>query len=445
MLLVGNGRLFTRDEQSPYLPDGCVVCDGALIVDTGDTREMRKKHPHAEFVDAMGGVIIPGLINAHYHIYSAFARGLSIKGPARRTFVDILDKQWWAIDRALTLEDTKSSADVCLIECVENGVTTLFDHHASYGEVPGSLFKIVESAKPLGIKCNLCYEVSDRNGEQKMREAVQENVDFINWARADETGQFSGVFGMHAQFTLSDATLAYCAEQCPEGAGYHIHAAEGLADVELGLREHGKRPVFRLSDFGILGRKTILGHCTHINEAEMSLIKDNDCFVAHNPESNMGNAIGCPPVIRMAERGIALGLGTDGYTSDMIESYKVANLLHKHSLCDPTVAWTEIPQMLFEGNRELAARFFDVPVGVLRAGAAADVVVMDYNPPTPMDESNLNSHILFGMNGRCARHTVIAGKVRMKNRELVGVDKEALYAHARERAKAVGERVNAGK
>lgn len=445
MLLIGNGRLFTRDAQTPYIPDGCVVSEGAYIKELGDTREMRAKYPDAEFLDARGGVIMPGFINAHYHIYSAFARGLTIKGPARRTFLDILDRQWWAIDREMSPEDTRSSADCYLMECVENGVTTVFDHHASYGGTRGSLFEIAESAKALGVKCCLCYEVSDRNGDAAMRDAVQENVDFIKWAREHGDGQFAGVFGMHAQFTLSDDTLAYCAERCPSDAGYHVHVAEGIADVELGLREHGKRPVFRMNDFGMLGRKTILGHCTHINEAEMSLIKDNDCFVAHNPESNMGNAIGCPPVIRMFERGIALGLGTDGYTSDMLESWKVANLLHKHSLCDPTVGWTEIPHMLFEGNRELASRFFATPVGVLKSGAAADVIVMDYDPPTPMDESNLNGHMLFGMNGRCTRHTVISGVVRMKNRELTGVDKQALLARARERAKTLGERVNAGK
>ena len=159
----------------------------------------------------------------------------------------------------------------------------------------------------------------------------------------------------------------------------------------------------------------------------------------------MGNAIGCPPVIRMAQKGLTLGLGTDGYTNDMLESYKVGNLLHKHELCDPTAAWSEIPHMLFEGNRELCSRFFDVPVGQLKPGAAADVVVMDYTPPTPMDDSNLNSHILFGMNGKCARHTVIAGKVRMKDRQLVDVDKQALLMHARERAQALGARINQGK
>ncbi len=445
MLLIGGGRLITRDAAQPYLSDGCVVTDGGLIREIGPTSAMRAKYPDAENLDARGGVIMPGLINAHNHIYSAFARGLAIKGPARHTFLEILDGQWWTIDRHLLLEDTRASADCFFIECVENGVTAMFDHHASYGEIPGSLFAIAESAKPFGVRANLCYEISDRDGREKMLQAVEENVRFIEWARVDASGQFAGMMGMHAPFTLSDETLAYCVSQNPSGAGYHIHVAEGMPDVQKSLAEHGRRPVFRLHDFGILGEKTICGHCTHISEAEIDLLRDCGCMVAHNPESNMGNAIGCPPVLRMFEKGVLLGLGTDGYTNDMLESYKVANLLHKHHLADPTAAWAEIPHMLFTGNREMAARFFQTPVGILRGGAAADVIVMDYDPPTPMDETNVNGHILFGLSGRSTRHTVIAGKIRMKNRELIGADKEAMLAHARERAAALGKRINEGR
>ncbi|MEF9878097.1 MAG: putative aminohydrolase SsnA [Clostridia bacterium] len=445
MLLIGNGRLITRDATLPFLEDGCVATEGKLIKEVGSTTALLRKYPDAQFLDAHGGVIMPGLINAHNHIYSAFARGLSIKGAPRRSFLEILDGQWWTIDRQLLLEDTQASADCFMLECIENGVTAMFDHHASYGEIPGSLFAIAQSAKQFGVKANLCYEISDRDGKEKMQQAIAENVAFIQWAQKDPSGQFAGMMGMHASFTLSNETLEACVAQNPAGAGYHIHVAEGILDVQRALAEHGKRPVFRLHDFGILGEKTICGHCTHVSEAEIDLLKDTHCMVAHNPESNMGNAIGCPPVIKMFEKGLLLGLGTDGYTNDMLESYKVANLLHKHALCDPTVAWNEIPHMLFEGNREMASRFFATPMGILQKGAAADVIVMDYVPPTPMDETNLNGHILFGMSGRSTRSTVIAGEIRMKDRELIGIDKQAILAHARERGTALWQRINEGK
>lgn len=442
MMLLGNGRVVTRDDTRPFIENGCVAMEDGLIREVGRTAELKKKYGGAEFVDAKGGVIMPGMINAHNHIYSAFARGMALGGYNPRGFLDILDGLWWKLDRRLLLEDTGASADATFIDCIENGVTTIFDHHASYGAIEGSLFRIAESAEKYGVRANLCYEISDRDGQEKMKAALRENVDFITWAEKEGGDRVQGMLGMHAPFTLSDKTLDYCMSRKPEGVGCHIHVAEGIEDVYLNLKEHGKRPVFRLHDFGILGEKTICGHCTHVSEAEIDLLRQTDTMVAHNPESNMGNAIGCPPALRMFRKGILIGLGTDGYTNDMIESYKVGNLLHKHSLCDPAVAWEEIPAMLFENNRKMAGRYFKRPVGILAPGAHADVIVLDYTPLTPMTEDNINSHVMFGMNGRCVTATVIGGKIKMLDRELVGVNKQQILAHCRERAADLWKRVN---
>ena len=442
MLLLGNGRVITRDPAKPYLANGCVAMDGDAIVEVGDTGTVRGRHPGAEFVDAHGGVIMPGLINAHEHIYSAFARGLAIRGYHPEGFLSILDGLWWTLDRHLLLPETRLSADATMIDCIENGVTTIFDHHASYGEIIGSLFAIADSARQYGVRVNLCYEVSDRDGEQKMRAGVQENVDFIEYARRDKTGMLAGLFGMHAQFTLSDETLDHCLSKAPAGAGYHIHVAEGIEDVYACLKEHGKRPVYRLHDFGILGENTICGHCTHVSDAEIDMLRETGSNVAHNPESNMGNAIGCPPTLHMMHKGVCVGLGTDGYTNDMIESYKVGNIIHKHNLCDPTVAWGEIPTMLFENNPKIAGRFFKRPLGVLKPGAYADVIVTDYDPLTPMDGNNVNGHILFGMNGRSVVSTICNGKVLMKDRKVLVADEKLVMQECRASATKLWKSIN---
>jgi cytosine/adenosine deaminase-related metal-dependent hydrolase len=175
----------------------------------------------------------------------------------------------------------------------------------------------------------------------------------------------------------------------------------------------------------------------------MRLLKETDTMVVHNPESNMGNAVGCGPVIRLFEEGVLLGLGTDGYTNDMIESYKVGNIIHKHHLCDPTVAWGEIPAMLFENNPKIAGRFFGKPLGVLKKGAYADVIVDDYDPLTPMDGGNVNGHILFGMNGRNVVTTVCNGKVLMQNRKVLVTDEKALMKECRASAAKLWNAINA--
>lgn len=442
MYLLGNGKLVTRDTQNPLIENGAVVIDGKVIAAVGTTKELRAKYPDADFIDAKGGVIMPGFINAHNHIYSAFARGMSIKNSKQTNFLEVLDGLWWTLDRHLLLPQTKASADATYINCIENGVTTVFDHHASYGEIAGSLFTIADSAKQYGVRTNLCYEISDRDGEDKMKAAVKENVDFIKFADADKTDMVKGMMGMHAPFTLSNKTLEYCANEKPEGAGYHIHVAEGIDDLYDSLSKYNKRLMFRLHDMNILGEKTICGHCIYINEAEMDLVKHTNTMVVHNPESNMGNAVGCPPVLKMCEKGILIGLGTDGYTNDMCESYKVANILHKHNACKPDVAWGEIPHMLFENNREMAARFYEKPIGILKEGAYADVIVLDYDPLTPMHADNINSHVLFGMNGSNVTTTIINGEIKMRDRELIGVDKAAVMAHCREQAADLHRRIN---
>lgn len=442
MLLIGNGRLLTRDEKNPFIEDGAVAADGTLIKEVGKTRELREKYPDAEYIDAKGGVIMPGLINTHNHIYSAMARGLSVKGYNPKGFLDVLDGMWWTLDRRLTLEQTRQSAIATYIDCIKSGVTTIFDHHASYGGIEGSLFAISEEAKRLGIRSCLCYEVSDRDGEEKMRAAVKENADFIKAAAADDSDMLKAMMGLHAAFTISDATMELCKANTPEGVGYHIHVAEGIDDLHYSLKHYGKRIINRLMDLGILGPQTITAHCIYINSQEMDLLKETDTCVVHNPESNMGNAVGCPPTMEIVKRGILTGLGTDGYTNDMLESMKVANILHKHNLCDPNAAWAEVPQMLFENNAKIANRYFKTPLGKLKEGYSADIIVMDYQPLTPMDGNNANGHILFGMNGRSVATTVAAGRVLMKDRELIGIDEEKAMADCRAEAAKLWQSIN---
>lgn len=442
MILVGNGRLITKNEQNPYMDDGCVVIEGNVIKEIGKTKEMKEKYSYYEFIDANKKVIMPGLINTHMHIYSSFARGMAVPGKPSENFMEILENLWWRLDKKLTLEDTKYSAYATYIDCIKNGVTTVFDHHASPFAIEGSLFTIKDVAKDLGIRTNLCYEVSDRDGLKTIDQGIQENVNFIKFAQNDDSDMVKGMFGLHAAFTLSDETLEKCANEMANlDAGYHVHTAEGIDDVIINKEKYNKKVVQRLNDFNILNDKTIAVHCIHIDSEEMELIKENKSFVVHNPESNMGNAVGCAPVVHLLNKGITVGLGTDGYTSDMFESLKVANIIHKHQLRDPRVGWAEAPTMLFENNRKIASKHYKKDLGVLKEGAYADVIVVDYIPHTPLNENTENGHIIFGMTGRSVDTTIINGKVLMKDRILLNIDEESILAKSREMSNKLWDRI----
>lgn len=442
MLIIGNGRMITRNPECPFIENGAVAIQDNTIQMVGTLEEVKKTYPDAEFIDAKGGVIMPAFINTHEHIYSAMARGLSINGYNPQGFLDILDGMWWTIDRHLTLEQTRQSALATYLDSIKNGVTTVFDHHASFGQISDSLFAIESAANELGIRTCLCYEVSDRDGKEKAKASVMENANFIRHALADDSDMIAGMMGMHASFTISDETMELCAANKPAEVGYHIHVAEGIEDLHACLRDHGKRIIDRLMDCGILGEKTLAAHCIYINKHEMELLRDTNTMVVHNPESNMGNACGCPPTMEILHTDVLTGLGTDGYTHDMLESYKVANVLHKHHLCNANAAWAEVPEMLFTNNAKIANRYFKKKLGVLEKGAAADVIVTDYIPLTPMDASNINSHILFGMTGRSVVTTVCNGKVLMKDRVLVGIDEEKILADCRQEARNLAKSIN---
>ena len=432
MILIGNGKLITQNETCPLIEDGCVVVDANVIADFGTTQEMKQKYPQGTFYDAAGRVIMPGLINTHGHIYSAFARGMILKdSKVSKNFSQILENLWWRVDRALQLPEIEYSAYATYIEGIKNGVTTVYDHHASAGHVPDSLFTIADVAKKIGVRTSLCYEVSDRDGQEIADQGIKENADFIGYANKQNSDMVKGMFGLHASFTLSDKTLEKCVVAA-NGAGFHVHAAEGIDDLYDSLEKYGKRVVERLFDAKILGSQTLAVHCIHINGREMDILKHTDTMVVHNPESNMGNAVGCSAVLQMMDKGILMGLGTDGYTTDMLESFKVANILHKHNMGDPSVAWGETAQMLLKNNAAICARHFKKPLGIIEKGALADIIVVDYDAPTPVTADNIASHILFGMMGRSVVSTMINGEFVMKNREIVTVDERKVMKKTRE-------------
>lgn len=441
MLLLGNGRLITRDDTQRIVENGCVAMRDNIIAEVGATDDLRRKYPDARYIDAEQKLIMPGLVNTHMHFYSTFARGMFLKDPPPTNFGEILERLWWRLDKKLTLEDVYYSAMIPIIDCIKNGVTTVFDHHASPHAALGSLFRIAEATQEAGLRACLCYEVSDRDGEQIADDGIQENMDFIRHCAQKNDPMLKAMFGLHASLTLSDRTLEKCLQQnAGSGAGFHIHAAEGVEDLNDAKAQYGMGVIERLYSRQILGENSFAVHCVHISDDEMAILRDTGTNVIHNPESNMGNAVGVSPILKMFEEGVMLGLGTDGYTSDMLESLKAANCLHKHANGHPSVAWGEPPYMLFQNNRTIAEKYFERPLGRLVEGAYADVIVVDYHPPTPITPANLDSHMLFGVSGRSVDTTVINGEIVMENRRLTMLDEEAIVAKSRELAEKVWER-----
>lgn len=441
MLLIEHGTVITRTAALPLLFDGAVAIEGDRIAALGSTADLRRQFPQARLLDARQQLVMPGLINTHMHGYSTLARGMALKSAPPANFRDILEGLWWRLDRTLAREDVYYSALVALIDCIHQGTTTVFDHHASAHCVSGSLSEIARASQAAGIRACLCYEVSDRDGPAIMAEGIRENLDWIGYCQQQPDPMRKAMFGLHASFTLSDQTLAACvAARGDHDVGFHIHAAEAPEDRDDARQQYGLGVIERLAAARILGPKTIAAHCVHISPAEIEILRATQTMVVHNPQSNMGNAVGYPPVAGMLARDVVVGLGTDGYTCDQFESLKFASCLFKHENHDPSAGWSEAPAMLFAQNSTIAARYFDQPLGRLDPGAYADVIIVEYDPPTRLQADNIDSHLLFGVSGRSVLTTIIGGRIVMENRRLTTIDEPGIRARSRELAARIWER-----
>lgn len=435
-LIVGNGIIITLGEENRVEEKGALLIREGLIEAIGKDAEIRALSPGAEYLDAEGKLIMPGFINCHHHLYSTFARGLSPKEPAPYTFVEILERMWWPLDKALEKGDLFYSAIIPLIDCVKKGVTAIIDHHESQGYQLGSLDEIQRAVEEAGIRASLCLGISDRYG--KGEEGIEENIRFIKKVQAVSLSPrklVTGMFGLHAAFTVDDRSLERAVESARQlGVGVHTHVAEAASDEEANIEKFGLRVLERLQQKGALGPKSLAIHCVHINQDEMDILKETGTSVVHNPESNMNNAVGVAPVLEMLEKGILVGLGTDGMTSNMCDEVRVANILHKLNQADPRVAFVESCQLLLENNPRIAGRQFGLPLGVLKKGASGDVVIIDYLPPTPLNENSFLGHFLFGICGAPVDTTIVAGKVLMRGKKLLHIDEEEVTAKSRELA-----------
>jgi putative selenium metabolism protein SsnA len=438
-LLIGNGCLITLGDNNKIIEAGGVYIEENLIKDFGKTSLLKKKYSNAKFIDASGKIIMPGLICAHHHLYSTFACGISSK--PSENFVKILENLWWRLDKALTLDDVYYSSLIPLIKCIKSGTTTIIDHHASPKAIKGSLNKIAQACQEIGVRACLCYELTDRGGEKEANEGIEENIEFIKKYKDFKNEMISGMFGMHASFTLSDKTIKKAVEAMGNiNAGFHIHIAEDKADVDDSIQKYNKTVVERLNDLGILGEKSIAAHCIHINEKEIEILAETKTNVVNNPSSNMNNAVGTADILKMIKNKVTVGLGTDGMTSNMFEEVKIAYLIQHHFNKDPRVAFTETIEMLLKTNSKIASKYFKHKVGVIEKDAYADIIIVDYYPYTPLKEENFYGHFLFGIAGCPVDTTIVNGKIIMQNKKLKNINEKEIYNEAQKFAQKVWKR-----
>jgi len=403
------------------------VRDGRVVAEGGGERR-----------DCSGCLVVPGNVCAHTHLYSALARGMPYGLAAPDDFLQILQRVWWRLDRALDEEIVRASALVGGMEALLSGTTTLVDHHASPNAIDGSLDVIAEALGELGVRSVLCYETSDRDGPERARAGLAENRRFAARVQHEKPPLTRALVGAHASFTLSDETLAECAEIARTfEIGLHIHAAEDAVDERDSVAEHEQRVVSRLEHAGALDDRTLLAHGVHLDAEELGLVLAADAYLAHNARSNMNNAVGRAHLDALAGR---VALGTDGIGADMFEESRAAYFRLRE---DDRQAGAEWPlDRLSVGAAPAGASFGERPLGTLDVGAPADLVVLDYAAPTPVDAHTFPGHWIFGLSARHVRDVMVAGEWVVLDRRLARADHRELAAEARVQAARLWKRLD---
>ena len=403
--------------------------DGERIVERGRSLPSLAGE---EVLDLAGTVVVPGLVNAHTHLYSALARGMPAPRVPPRNFVEILERVWWRLDRALDEESVYLSGLVGAVEAALSGTTLLIDHHSSPSFIRGSLGALQRALEEVGLRSALCYEVTDRNGTEGRDRGLEENEAF----QAAQSALTRGMIGGHASFTLSPDSLDRLRDLAQRtGAAVHIHAAEDKADVLDCRARYGIGLVQRFDAHGLLAARALLAHCVHLTEAEVAEAHARGCWIAHNPRSNMNNAVGYAPTAALKRAA----LGTDGMDGDLLAETRAAYLKMRDAGRED--AFPAALQLLAGGHR-LAAALFGLPFGKLDAGAPADLVVLDYVPPTPLHTDNLGGHLLFGVDRSHVASVMVAGRWVVRARRLTGLDAAAAFARAREAARGLWTRMD---
>ena len=424
MTLLLTGGTVVRSLRPPVVEAVDLALDGSRVAPAGS------ELAGAQRLDCSGCLVVPGNVCAHTHLYSALARGMPYHLAAPRTFVEILQRVWWRLDRALDPTTIRASALAGGLEALLAGTTTLIDHHASPGAVDGSLDVVADALAGLGIRSVLCYETSDRDGPAVARQGLDENARFVAEAASGVRPLARGMVGAHASFTLSDETLTACVDLARvQSVGLHIHVAEDTADERDAETRFGVRVVARLAAAGALDRRSLLAHAVHLDASEIDAVTNAGATVVHNARSNMNNAVGRADVAALGDR---VALGTDGIGADMFEEGRAAYFRRREEDVATPMAWPL--DRLAEGARVAGEAFGEPLLGQLVPGAPADAVVLRYPAVTPIDPTTLAAHWLYGIGAGSVRDVIVAGEPVVRDGRPVRVDADALAAEARDGA-----------
>jgi putative selenium metabolism protein SsnA len=440
-LLIKNGLIVTMDKDRRVIPDGSVAVEDGRI--TSVKRGSVVKGKPEEVIDARGKIVMPGLICSHTHLSRILLRDAPLNAESPTDFSQMLQRVRWPMEDALTKEDAYASAVISCLEFIKTGVTMFADTFPGQNALPGVLDKIASAVEESGVRGIISFEATERRTHAEGAKGTKENERFIRKVKKERVGRVQGMFSVQASFTVSDELFRYVRELASRyKVPMSVHVSEGLIDVYHNYERYGKRVVERLKEVGVLGPDVVLAHCVHVNDDELAMIKKAGAKVAHNPMSNMANAVGVAPVAKMIFMGILVGLGNDGYVFDGFENIRTAYLLQKVALRDPrAVSPIEALEMATIRGAELYG--LQNELGSIEPGKLADIIILDpASTPTPLRPESVVLHIVNAVSNSDVETVIVGGNVLMRDRKVQSMDEAEAVKMAKKSAEKLWQKLD---
>ena len=428
------------DSKRRILEDHAVAIEAGKIIEVDRTANLEKKHSRGEAIDASGCIVMPGIICSHSHLYGMLLRGASLDIEPPSDFTQILQRVWWPMDEAMNYEDAYASALVACLEFAKSGVTTFADTYSGPNSITGVLDHIARAVEEIGIRGFVAFEATERHSTEEGAKGVEENVRFAETVKPESKAR--PLFSIHASFTVSDPLIRRVKQLAQK---HHvpitIHSSEGLVDLHHNMENYGKRTVERLHDVGLLGPDVVLAHCVNLDDHEISLVAKTKTGIAHNPMSNMLNAVGVAPILKMLKQNVTVGLGNDGYIFDMFENMRAAYLLHRVNSRDPNAI---DPYTILEMATINGAALYGVQgeVGSIEPGKKADVILIKPSIlPTPLTASSVVGHLINTVDGDDVETLIVDGKLIVNGKKLLTFDENKAQSTAQTAAAKLWDRL----
>lgn len=438
--VIRNCRILQTSDPVCVLENQDIVIEGDRISSVGKDASVGVVAD--KVIDGTGKTVIAGMVCAHHHYYSGLSRGMQISAGPQTDLIQILKEWWWRLDRALDEKSLYYSSLICSLDAIRNGTTSCIDHHESPSYIDGSLSTIAKAMEEVGVRGIVAYGITDRNfGMDEIRSGVNEGIRFASEVderkKRGENVLCEAMVGGHAPFTIPQEGLELLADSAKKtGRGMHLHVAEGEYDEVWSHHFYNMDIMDRLDKVGLLDDRTLLVHGIYLNEHEIELMNERGCYLAHNPRSNMNNQVGINPRLPEIRN---LVMGTDGCGSNMFEECKIAFFKNRDAKLP---YWPgDYLRALSRGN-EIISKYHNDCFGRIEKGCKADVVILDYNNPTPMIEANAAGHFIWGMSSNCVESVFVNGNLVLENHEFTQIDEKEIYAKAAEEARKLWERTD---